>query len=178
MADLDLKIFYWLYNLPHEGWIYYFFLIFHYLALFGIGAAIFWITLYIFDKQNRQKIIFGGLAIITAWGLNTIIIKNIFQSERPFSVLENVISGAEKLSSYSFPSGHATASFALATTLVLIYPQKRFVYLGFIFALFISISRIYFGVHYPSDILGGIVLGIVVPILIFKSAKIKFFFNS
>lgn len=168
MFALDLEIFYWIYQLPHEGWIYYFFIIFHYLSLFGISGIIFWLCLYFFDKKNRHKIFFGGLTIAITWGLNEIFFKNIFQKERPFNVLENVVSGAEKLLSYSFPSGHTTTSFAFATTLALIYPRKWFIYLAFFFALFVSVSRIYFGVHYPSDVIAGIIVGITIPLIIFK----------
>ena len=59
---------------------------------------------------------------------------------------------------HSFPSGHATASFACATVLALAVPRIRWPML--VLAAAVSWSRVYVGVHYPSDVLGGAALGV------------------
>ena len=65
-------------------------------------------------------------------------------------------------STYSFPSGHATVSFACATVLALAVPRLRVPL--FVLAALISFSRVYVGVHYPFDVLAGAVLGVGIAI--------------
>jgi undecaprenyl-diphosphatase len=63
---------------------------------------------------------------------------------------------------FSFPSGHATVSFACATTLALAVPRLSWPL--FALATLISFSRVYVGVHYPFDVLAGAALGVVIAI--------------
>ena len=63
---------------------------------------------------------------------------------------------------YSFPSGHATVSFACATVLALAVPRLRVPL--YALATLISFSRVYVGVHYPLDVLAGAVLGVAIAI--------------
>ena len=63
---------------------------------------------------------------------------------------------------YSFPSGHATVSFACATVLALAVPRLRWPL--YTLAVLISFSRVYVGVHYPLDVLAGAVLGVAIAI--------------
>ena len=69
---------------------------------------------------------------------------------------------------FSFPSGHATVSFACATTLALAVP--RLTWPLFALATLISFSRVYVGVHYPFDVLAGAALGIAIAIALRKLA--------
>ena len=62
----------------------------------------------------------------------------------------------------SFPSGHAATSFACATTLAFAAPRYRVLF--FVLAAAIAWSRVYVGVHYPLDVLGGAALGVLVAI--------------
>ena len=61
---------------------------------------------------------------------------------------------------HSFPSGHATTSFACATVLALLLPRLRVPL--FLLAAAVAWSRVYVGVHYPLDVLGGAVLGVAI----------------
>ena len=68
----------------------------------------------------------------------------------------------EAPSTYSFPSGHATVSFACATVLAFAVPRLRVPL--FALAALISFSRVYVGVHYPFDVLAGAALGVGIAI--------------
>lgn len=62
--------------------------------------------------------------------------------------------------SYSFPSGHASGSFVIATSLTLRYPDNPWIVAGsFTYATLVSLGRMYWGVHYPSDVLVGSLVG-------------------
>ena len=69
---------------------------------------------------------------------------------------------------YSFPSGHATVSFACATTLALAVP--RLTWPLFALATLISFSRVYVGVHYPFDVVAGAALGVAIAIALRRLA--------
>ena len=71
--------------------------------------------------------------------------------------------------SHSFPSGHTATSFAGATALSLLYPRGTPAF--FLLAAAIAYSRLYVGVHFPLDILGGIVIGVATALLLLAAAR-------
>jgi undecaprenyl-diphosphatase len=79
---------------------------------------------------------------------------------RPYLVLENVHVGNKTYKDSSFPSGHATAAFCSATVLSSVLPAFSVVF--FSLAFLVAVSRIYLGMHYPSDIAVGAAIGIIV----------------
>jgi undecaprenyl-diphosphatase len=60
---------------------------------------------------------------------------------------------------WSFPSGHSCDAFVLAAILSLVYPKKRLIIPVYCWATAVGFSRMYLGVHYPSDVLGGVLIG-------------------
>ena len=68
--------------------------------------------------------------------------------------------GSHTESDKSFPSGHTTAAFSAMTAIFLV-GNKRVSWLAFLFGILMGISRIYLGVHYASDVLGGILVGLI-----------------
>jgi undecaprenyl-diphosphatase len=89
-------------------------------------------------------------------------IKQIFRRERPFITLEKVYYNKynSPTDRYSFPSGHTATAFSLAMTLTLRYPDKPAVIaVSYLYAAIVGYGRIYLGVHYPSDVLGGMIIG-------------------
>ncbi len=118
--------------------------------------------------------ILTGLSFITSTGI-TLALKNIIKRDRPFTVLKDVkITERDRFATdkYSFPSGHTASSFSLATSLTLRYNDKPFIIAGsFLYASVVSIGRIYQGVHYPSDVLAGMVVGAGSAALIYSLRK-------
>ena len=87
------------------------------------------------------------------------ILKEIFQRPRPCNVLTDVLVPLGCRGSFSFPSNHAINNFAAAAFFSRLYPKYKIIL--FTTATLVSISRIYLGLHYPSDILGGAVIGMI-----------------
>jgi undecaprenyl-diphosphatase len=107
----------------------------------------------VIDGDRREQWIAAGLLGPVAIGLN-FAVKLAVRRQRP--VLEGLPPLGGAPSSLSFPSAHATSSFACATAMTRIAPEAA---LLFIFAAGIAACRPYLGMHYPSDVLAGAVLG-------------------
>jgi undecaprenyl-diphosphatase len=102
-----------------------------------------------------------GAAILIAES-SSAALKAWTERDRPAVADPDPATLVELPTTYSFPSGHATVSFACATVLALAVP--RLAWPLFALAALISFSRVYVGVHYPSDVLAGAVLGVGIAI--------------
>ena len=136
--------------------------------------VIFWMILF-FKGGRIGKIaaLFAILLITFSDQLNSFWLKDIFERIRPCRVLPHVNILAGCTSSYSSPSSHAVNNFAIAVFFYKIYPKLKWVLLSA--AFFVSFSRIYVGVHYPSDILFGAMIGYI---LGYSFAKITMIINN
>lgn len=85
------------------------------------------------------------------------LLKEFFARPRPCNALSDVLTPLGCTGSYSFPSNHALNNFAAAIFFYRLFPNLKWVL--FITATLISISRVYLGLHYPSDIVGGAIIG-------------------
>lgn len=85
--------------------------------------------------------------------------KRLLPRRRPYQALQNVFTSQKLYMDASFPSGHSTASFCTATVFSSILPGLSILF--FMFASLIAVSRVYLGMHYPSDIAVGALLGVV-----------------
>lgn len=106
----------------------------------------------------------GGVLVLLALILNLIlgnlILKNLVARQRPCWINETVQLLIAVPRDYSFPSGHTMSGFAAATAIWL--TDKKLGIPAFILAALIGFSRLYLYVHFPTDVLGGAVLGIMV----------------
>ena len=90
--------------------------------------------------------------------LCNVVIKNLVARTRPFDVNTAVQLLVAKPRDYSFPSGHTAASFASVTALYLA-GEKKMWKVALVLAVLIALSRLYLYVHYPTDIIGGVIFG-------------------
>lgn len=112
--------------------------------------------------KTRRIGVFTAVTLITEVILNDGIIKGIIARERPFiqnSAIDTII---RQPSGYSFPSGHSASSFAAATAVYM--HNKKLGIPAYIMAALIAFSRLYFYVHFPSDVIIGSLLGVLIGI--------------
>lgn len=124
-------------------------------------------------KKTRRTGLFCAVAMILNLLMTNIALKNIIQRIRPYDVMNSLNILIEAQHDFSFPSGHTACSFAAAWTLYKIAPRKYSIP-ALILAILISLSRLYVGVHYPTDVLGGLLVGVLAAELAIRGLK-KFF---
>lgn len=141
-----------------------FFKYFSYLADKGVIILIAAIVLMLFKKTRmRGAVIFLAVAAAIILGYAA---KFVIARPRPFFdqasdyYLWWQAAGADSSSSYSCPSGHASIAFAFATAFIMTF-DKRYGWTGIVFALIICVARTYLMKHYLSDVLFGMVFGLV-----------------
>ena len=126
-------------------------------------GGVFWILLGIillFSKKTRPAGVAALLALLVGALITNVCLKNFVARIRPYEVVEGLRLMIERQRDYSFPSGHTAASFAAMTALFLAKMKKAWI-AALVLAVLIAFSRLYFYVHYPTDVLGGAVVGIL-----------------
>lgn len=127
------------------------------------NAGIIWIVLavvlLILPKTRKTGIIVAA-ALLMDLVLCNLILKNLVARVRPYDVNTAIAILIKKPLDFSFPSGHTAASFAAMTALFLAKMKKAWI-VALVLAVLIAFSRLYFYVHYPTDVLGGAVVGIL-----------------
>lgn len=112
------------------------------------------------DRRRRMAAWQAGLAILLTWTVSDGVLKPLVHRARPDVRFEASQVVSRPPSTYSFPSGHASGSAAGALMLASAWPSARLAF--WLLAVGISASRIYLGVHYPSDVLAGFLVGLLV----------------
>ena len=143
------------------------------------NAGIIWIVLAVvllIRSKTRKAGIIVAAALLVDLILCNLILKNLVARVRPYDVNAAIAILIKKPLDFSFPSGHTAASFAAMTALFLAKMQKAWI-AALILAVLIAFSRLYFYVHYPTDVLGGVVVGILSGVLgcaiVEKSDKLR-----
>ena len=125
-------------------------------------AGIFWIILtllFLIIPKMRKTGIILATALIMDLLICNVAVKNLVARTRPYDVNTSIQLLVAKLHDYSFPSGHTCASFAAAMVYLKMLPKKYGVPFV-ILAVLIAFSRLYVGVHYLTDVIGGLIIGI------------------
>lgn len=112
-------------------------------------------------KPSRKMGISLATALILGLLVGNLGLKNLIARPRPYTVNPNIVSDMliERLSDYSFPSGHTRCCFEGGMAMYLC--DKRFGKAAFVLGGFIAFSRVYLYMHYPTDVIAGVILGLL-----------------
>jgi undecaprenyl-diphosphatase len=169
---IDHAVFYFFYNFSGKSQAVDALIIFcgEYL-IFLVVLFVFWHAYRMYIKNGKKAFLPYVEAVISVAignGLVIYLIRHFYERVRPFTALilsHNLITDT----SYSFPSGHTIFMFALATSIF--FYDRKFGWFLFVLGAIIGLGRVAGGVHYPSDIVGGAVLGIAVGWLVYLVSK-------
>ncbi len=131
------------------------------------NAGFIWIVLAILlciIKKYRRTGITCFYALGLSLVINNLFLKHFIARSRPFDVIGELVPLIPKPTDFSFPSGHTACSFAAGFLLFRKLPKKYGIPV-LLLAVLISFSRLYVGVHYPSDVIAGTVSGICISYL-------------
>jgi len=143
-----------------------------------------WLPLYIFSfswiafnftrRQSLFAVVFAILAVFASDTISSKLIKNNVQRPRPCQVSSlEVIQRVSCGSGYSFTSSHAANHFCVAAFVITVFGplMGKWRHLWWLWASMVGIAQIYVGLHYPLDILGGAILGIIIGLSMGTVAK-------
>jgi len=152
---------FWIFITQEENWIplYLIFIILIFLA---------------YKKKQAFIVLIGFLcSFLVTFGV-TRFIKASVARVRPNNAesLQEVIRILQEPTYYSFVSGHTSTSMAITTFMVLILRHRyKWVYIFYLWPILFATSRVYVGVHYPSDLAAGAFVGVIIAIIIYKICK-------
>ena len=127
-----------------------------------------WIALaivFLLVKKMRRTGVLMTCSLLGSLIVNNLILKNLVARTRPYEAVDGLQRIIEAQRDLSFPSGHTGSSFAAAVVIFLTCPGKIGVP-ALILAFLIMFSRLYVGVHYPTDVLAGMITGTLIAVLV------------
>ena len=133
---------------------------------------VFWflaIVYFLIKKENELALLVGAGIIVGA--VFTFPMKYLIDRTRPYDTIESTRLLTASEPDPSFPSGHTELSFLAATVISRYHPEySKYLYA---FSFTVALSRIYVGVHFPIDVIGGVVIGIVLGRMVIALAQKK-----
>ncbi len=134
--------------------------------------GIIWIVLgliLLIPKKTRKCGIMVLAALLVMLVVNNIILKNLIARPRPCATYPELVELVKIPHSYSFPSGHTVSAMAVAFTIFL--QHRKFGLVTLVFAFLMGLSRLYVGVHFPTDVFGGIIVGALIALAVYYAEK-------
>lgn len=122
------------------------------------------IVLLLLPKYRKGGMVLA-IGLLAGLIIGNLTLKPLFARVRPFDLVEGIELLISAPTDFSFPSGHTLSSFIGATILTMV--NKKFGYVAIPLAALIAFSRLYLYVHFPSDILGAIVLALVISFVLY-----------
>lgn len=167
LSDMEFKILYFLQSL-HAPW------------LDGLmrdithmgDHGLIWILValvFLCYKKTRRMGICMLLSLGVGYLLGNLVLKNVIARQRPCWIDNKILLLIPNPRDYSFPSGHSLGAFEGAVSIWLF--NRRWGIWFLLLAALISFSRLYLFVHFPTDVLGGITMGIIIAVLVHLSVK-------
>lgn len=124
-------------------------------------------------KKTRKIGLVTAVSLLGSYVVNNLILKNLVARVRPYEAVDGLQRIIEAQSDFSFPSGHSASSFAAAVVIFMLCPRKYGIP-ALVSAFLIALSRLYVGVHYPTDVLTGVISGTVIAVIVCTVYKKKF----
>ena len=158
MTTMESEIMLWVQEYLRRDW----------LDPIWIAGGMIWILLSVgllIPKKTRKTGMLALLALAFSYLINNLLLKNLIARTRPYEVIAGLhtLIGAQR--DYSFPSGHTGSSFAAAVVLFCRLSKRLSSFL-LLLAFLIGFSRLYVGVHYPSDIIVGAISGTLIALVL------------
>ena len=159
ISDLDISILRFIYynRVPGLDKILYF--ISYFATYINIGLLLTILAVSLIKKSRPLRIVFYKMVVVMVIAaLMSTMLKSLISRERPFVSYPDIVKLSEA-GNASFPSGHTLEGFAVAVAFSILIPKKKFYIPVFMWASVVAYSRMALGVHYPSDVLGGMIIG-------------------
>lgn len=140
------------------------------------NMGIFWILLILIFLTSKEYKKLGKLMLICLL-INSIVVNLIIKPAvgrvRPFEIVDGIKLLILKPQDPSFPSGHSAISFCMLTVILFFSKSKPLKIISSVLSILIAFSRLYLYVHFPSDVICGIIIGVFTAIL-----TLKFYFSK
>lgn len=165
LLELDSNILLWIQEFIRQDYMDWF-----WVNITKLGdAGLFWIAvsiILIFFKKTRPVGITALGSMLLCYFITNLTLKPLVDRPRPYRMIAELDLIIPPESDRSFPSGHTTASFAAALIYLRMMP-KKFGVPAVILATFVSLSRLYVGVHYPTDVIGGFLVAMIGSMIVY-----------